>query len=80
MVVAGTGEIVSVTERADSPRPQTWLLVATTPCGPLLLPTTWRLDGARRPTEFCVEDPTWNPELPTSLDTATEMLTQPRAR
>lgn len=80
MVVASTGEIASVIERAGTPRAQAWQIVATTPFGPLLLPTEWRLDGARRPTGFRIDDPAWNPELPSGLDSATERLTQPRPR
>lgn len=79
LVIADTGEIVSVRD-TTSPRGQVWQVVTTTACGPLRLPTTWRLDGMRRATEWSLDELIWNPELSTSIDTATERLTQPRER
>lgn len=70
---------------------RTWLIVggrsvspitieACTGVGPLQLPCeqTEQQRGRRR--AFVISDPKWNPELPADLATATERLSQPRAK
>ncbi len=79
MVNPETGQIESLRHYGGREWHGEWLLEATLPCGPLSLPTAWRLDSPRQ-TGYAIEVPTWNPELPPGLEAATGLLTRPRAR
>jgi hypothetical protein len=78
VVVAATGEIVSVQDTGNGQA--TWRLEGTTACGPLHLPSAWLLETVSRASEFEFDDALWNPDLPARIESATEHLTQPRAR
>lgn len=75
-----TGTIERLEEERDGRVRTAWLPEATTPCGPMQLPTAWVTDHARRRTTFAIEAPTWNAVLPAGLESATELLTEPRER
>ena len=75
-----SGAIERIDEEQDGRVRASWLLEATTPCGPIVLPTAWRDERSRRESRFVVDELAWNPELPSGLATATERLTEPRRR
>lgn len=76
VMVASNGAIASVQESRSGRLLALSEVTATTPCGPMSLPTGWR----RRGTDYALEDPAWNPELPAGIATSTTKLTAPRDR
>jgi hypothetical protein len=80
LVDPDTGAIASVESWLGDRNQATWMLEATTACGPLLLPTGWSDEQRRRRVRFAIDEATWNPVLPAGLATAAERLTRPRDR
>lgn len=80
VVVLANGDILQVEEWRDRKRGAVWRLEGTTLCGPLRLLTSWSNPESRLGREYTITDPVWNPDLPAGLESATEQLTEPRAR
>jgi hypothetical protein len=79
-VSRATGEVISFRERSVSGLQKVFQLVASDACGPLTVPTTWRVQLGSRSREYTVEDLIWNPDLPAGIDSVTERLTSPRKK
>jgi len=80
MVVASSGEIVSVQDYSGGRQLQLWHLDATAACGPMQLPCTWHAMSRRNRSDLVVEQVAWNPVLPAAIESTTERLTAPRER
>lgn len=79
-VSRATGELVRFRALTPGRFHQVFELVETTPCGPLTLPTKWRVRTGRREREYGYEDVRWNPKLPMGMESVKERLTEARAK
>jgi hypothetical protein len=78
LVDAETGTIASVEQWQGNRALSLWSVDSTTACGPLQVVTKWTADHRRRRSQVEYAAPTWNPELPPGIATATDLLTERR--
>ena len=79
LLVEPDGTVARIVHVPHDGRTRALRVLATTACGPLLLPSALELDG-RNPRSFTIEQPRWNPGVPADLATATGQLTEPRTK
>lgn len=75
-----TGEVIRFRARNASGLQEVYELMESDACGPLIVPTKWRVQLGRRLRDYTIEDLSWNPDLPARTGSATERLTSPRKK
>ncbi|MFT4515445.1 MAG: hypothetical protein ACI89X_003769 [Planctomycetota bacterium] len=75
-----TGAILQRSRFVNGRSKLVWSVAATVSCGPLRMPATWTVEHDELKHTFTIEKVQWNPELPDDIETATKMLSLPRAK